>query len=122
MVGEKIIGGCAVLFGALLLFWIIPREVMSVPGVPTDPSVFPKGVAWVFIVLGLLQIAFGPQTNDPRMDWPELGKLSLVILVLVAAAYCMERFGHIPAMTGLMVASVLLMFERRWYWGAVTIL
>lgn len=122
MTQERVIGWCVVLFGALLLLWIIPAQVTSMPGVPTDPGLFPKMAAWIFIALGLVQIAFARETGDAGIGLVELGRLTLIMGILTIAGYAMERFGHIPAMTGLMMASVLLMFETRWYWIAVTIL
>ncbi len=122
MTQERVIGGGAVLFGALLLLVVIPAQVTSLPGVPTDPGLFPKLAAWIFIALGLAQIAFARETNDAGMGFAELGRLTLILGILTAAGYAMEEFGHIPAMTGLMIASVLLMFETRWYWIAVTVL
>lgn len=122
MTQERILGGCVVLFGALLLLFIIPNQVTAVPGSPTDPSLFPKLAAWLFIVLGLAQIAFSGETNDAGIGRAELGKLALVMLILTACGWAMEKYGHIPAMTALMIASVLLVYERRWYWIATTVL
>lgn len=122
MTQERIIGMCVVAFGALLLTVVIPAQVMSMPGMPTDPGLFPKLAAWIFIALGLAQIAFARETVDAGIGTAELARLVLVTAILVATAYGMEHFGHIPAMTALMIASVLLVNERRWYWIAVTVL
>lgn len=122
MTQERMIGGGAVAFGVLLLLVVIPAQVTSLPGNPTDPGLFPKLAAWIFIALGLAQIAFARETSDAGMGFAELGRLLMILGILTAAGYAMERFGHIPAMTGLMIASVLLMYETRWYWIAVTVL
>lgn len=122
MIQERIIGAGAVGFGALLLLVIIPAQVTSLPGIPTDPGFFPKLAAWLFIVLGLAQLAFARPTLDAGIGLVELGRLVLVTALLVATAWAMERFGHWPAMTALMVACVLLVYERRWYWIAPTVL
>ncbi len=122
MIQEQLIGVGVVLFGALLLLIIIPAQVVSEPGTPTDPALFPVMTSWIFIALGLLQIVFARETGDPGMTLVELGRLVLVMGIVFAAAYAMEHYGHIAAMTGLMVASVLLVYETRWYWIAVTIL
>jgi magnesium-transporting ATPase (P-type) len=122
MIQERIIGGCVVAFGALLLLFIIPAQVTSMPGMPTDPGLFPKMAAWIFILLGLAQIAFAVPGKDDGIGWAELGRLTLILTILTVTGFAMERFGHIPAMTGLMIASVLLMHETRWYWIATTVL
>ncbi len=119
---ERIIGGCVVVFGALLLLFIIPTQVTSLPGDPTDPALFPKATAWVLVTLGLAQLGFARETADAGIGLAELGRLMLVMAILVLTGMAMTRFGHIPAMTGLMIASVLMVFERRWYWIAVTVL
>lgn len=119
---ERVIGGCVVLFGVLLLLVIIPVQVTSMPGVPTDPGLFPKLTAWIFIGLGLAQIVFSGQSSDAGIGLAELGRLVLIIGILIATGYSMEHYGYLPAMTGLMIASVLLVHERRWYWIATTIL
>ncbi len=122
MIQERLIGLGVVLFGALLLLIVIPSQVISEPGTPTNPALFPVMTAWIFIGLGLLQIIFARETGDPGINLIELGRLVLVMVIVCAAAYAMERFGHIPAMTGLMIASVFLVYEKRWYWIATTIL
>ncbi|MBX2838941.1 MAG: tripartite tricarboxylate transporter TctB family protein [Gammaproteobacteria bacterium] len=122
MIQERLIGVGVVLFGALLLLAIIPSQVVSEPGSPTNPALFPVMTAWIFIGLGLLQIVFARETGDTGITLFELGRLVLVMVIICAAAFTMEQFGHIPAMTGLMIASVLLVYEKRWYWIAITIL
>lgn len=122
MTQERLIGGGVVLFGALLLLIIIPAQVTSMPGDPSDPALFPKLAAWIFIALGVAQIAFARETMDAGIGLVEFGRLALIMTILTATGYAMERYGHIPAMTGLMIASVLLMFETRWYWIATTVL
>ncbi|MBX2885338.1 MAG: tripartite tricarboxylate transporter TctB family protein [Granulosicoccus sp.] len=122
MIQERLIGVGVVLFGALLLLIIIPAQVVSEPGTPSNPALFPIITAWIFISLGLLQIIFARETEDPGINLVELSRLVLVMGIVCAAAYAMEHFGHIPAMTGLMVASVLLVYEKRWYWIAATVL
>ena len=122
MMQERLIGGGAVAFGALLLLVVIPAQVTSLPGIPTDPGLFPKLAAWIFIALGLAQMALARETSDAGIGVVELVRFLMILGILTAAGYAMERFGHIPAMTGLMIASVLLMFETRWYWIAVTVL
>ena len=119
---ERLIGGGAVAFGALLLLVVIPAQVTSLPGIPTDPGLFPKLAAWIFIALGLAQMALARETSDAGIGVVELVRFLMILGSLTAAGYAMERFGHIPAMTGLMIASVLLMFETRWYWISVTVL
>lgn len=121
MIQERVIGGGAIAFGVLLLWIIIPAQVTSMPGLPTDPSLFPKLAAWLFITLGLAQLVFATESEDPGMTGLELGRLVLIMVILVATGYAMEHLGHIPAMTGLMIASVLLTFETRWYWIATTV-
>ena len=122
MMQERLIGGGAVAFGALLLLVVIPAQVTSLPGIPTDPGLFPKLAAWIFIALGLAQMALARETSDAGIGVVELVRFLMILGILTAAGYAMERFGHIPAMTGLMIASVLLMFETRWYWISVTVL
>lgn len=116
------IGACVVLFGALLLVLLIPKQVTSMPGLPSDPALFPKLAAWIFIVLGLLQIAFASETSDAGISLIELRRLVLILLILSVCSVAMEHLGHIPAMTGLMIATMLLVYERRWHWIAVTVL
>lgn len=122
MIQERIIGGCVVCFGALLLLFVIPAQVTSLPGVPTDPALFPKVTAWILVTLGFAQLVFARETQDAGIGLVELGRLAMVMAILVLTGMAMTRFGHIPAMTELMIASVLIVFERRWYWIATTVL
>lgn len=107
-------------FGCLLLLWLVPAHVTTMPGDPLDPSLFPRIAGWLIAGLGLLQIA----TAKPGAAVPALAEVigfACFIAALVVAALLLPRVGFLPVASGLMVASLVLLRERRPLWAALTL-
>lgn len=122
MINADRIQGIVVLgFGILLLFWLIPNYVISMPGDPLDPSMFPRAAGWILATLGLVQIVVArPDTAVPRKA--EVFGFACFTAALVIAALLLTTLGFFPVACGLMVASLVLLRERRPAWAAVTLI
>ncbi|WP_161633005.1 tripartite tricarboxylate transporter TctB family protein [Martelella sp. AD-3] len=115
---ERLIGGASIVFGGFLLFFLIPLQVTSQPG-PIDPSLFPKIAAWLFILLGLVQLF--ARAQPVNFGWYEFARLAALAALVLAAAFVMPLAGFLPSAIALMAAVCAFMFERRYAWLAVTI-
>ena len=122
MINADRIQGLVVLgFGITLLVWLVPNYVTSVPGDPLDPSMFPRAGAWIFSGLGLAQIVLArPGGSVPAAR--EVFGFVCFIVALVVAALMLPLFGFLPVACGLMMASLVLLRERRPLWAATTLI
>lgn len=108
-------------FGLMLLLWLVPSYVTAMPGNPLDPSLFPRAAAWIITGLGLAQIVLArPGGSAP--DGREVFGFVCFIGALVVAALMLPMVGFIPVACGLMMASLVLLRERRPLWAATTLI
>ncbi|MFK8080234.1 MAG: tripartite tricarboxylate transporter TctB family protein [Granulosicoccus sp.] len=117
---DRLLGVVVFAFGCSLLIWIVPNYVTSLPGDPLDPSLFPKIAGWLITTLGLLQILFAKRDSPVPAAGEVLGFAAFVI-ALVVAATLLPRFGFLPVAIGLMMASLVLLRERRPLWALLTL-
>lgn len=118
---DRIQGIVVLGFGISLLFWLVPSYVTSMPGDPLDPSMFPRASGWIISGLGLVQIVLArPGGSVPAAR--EIVGFVCFILSLVAAALLLPLLGFLPVACGLMLASLVLLRERRPLWAATTLL
>ncbi|MBL1405325.1 MAG: hypothetical protein COC17_01390 [Hyphomicrobiales bacterium] len=107
-------------FGCALLLWLVPAHVTSVPGDPLDPSLFPKVAGWIIATLGLLLVVFARSDSAVPARQEVFGILCFITALVVAALF-LPVLGFLPVACGLMIASLLLLRERRPIWAALTL-
>lgn len=125
MTVDRILGGGFALFGLFLFAYAIPSFVK--PGVGglfdfPNPSLFPKIAAGMFVLFGVMQMAF------VRSD-AEIPRLTAFLMFLLAAGITLAamllitKLGYLPVAFALMVAVCLITGERRPAWlGLVIVL
>ncbi|WP_323771583.1 tripartite tricarboxylate transporter TctB family protein [Antarctobacter sp.] len=122
MINVERIQGIVVLgFGIALLVWLVPTYVTSMPGDPLDPSIFPRAAAWILSGLGLAQIVLARPGGSVPAGREVFGFVCF-ILALVIAALLLPMVGFLPVACGLMLASLVLLRERRPLWAAMTLI
>lgn len=118
---DRVLGGMLAAFGGILLLIIIPDQIAGRPGEPTDPSLFPRIAGWMLVVLGALQVVFsGTATSLP--DRRDFLRFSAAVALLIGAAIVLPFVGFLPTAVGLMLATVLLVHERRLLWAGISVL
>ena len=117
---ERIQGIVVLGLGILLLVWLVPTYVTSVPGDTLDPSIFPRAAAWILSGLGLAQIVLARPGGSVPAGREVFGFVCF-ILALVVAALLLPVVGFLPVACGLMLASLVLLRERRPLWAAMTL-
>ncbi len=108
-------------FGISLLVWLVPSYVTAVPGDPLDPSLFPRAAGWIISGLGLVQIVLARPGGSVPTAREVFGVIAF-ILALVVAALLLPVLGFLPIACGLMLASLVLLRERRPFWAATTLI
>ncbi len=121
MSADRILGGAAVAFGGFLLLVAIPRNVVSTGGLTLNPALFPQLAAWLFILLGALQMLF-PAAAPEMPTLRECGRLLVAAAATLACLLLMPAIGFPFAMIVLSAAMALLSRERRLVWLATTVL
>lgn len=115
------LGAASALFGAGLLFVVIPWQTEpAVLLTALDPKAYPSAAAILIIVTGLVQLAW--PTGSAVLDWRRMGRAVLVVAICFAGTLLLDVAGYL--ITGpIVVAAVMLMTgERRWLWLVVGIL
>jgi len=118
---DRIQGIVVLGFGIALLVWLVPSYVTRVPGDPLDPSMFPRAAGWIISGLGLAQILLA-QPGGSVPDGREVFGVICFIVALLIAALLLPLLGFLPVACGLMIASLVLLRERRPLWAATTLI
>lgn len=116
---KYISGGAAILFGGFLLGYLIPNFVTASEGV-MSPTLFPTIAAWMFILLGVIQML----TPDEPLDLPstrEFVRTAALALIVLIAVFAMEWLGFLIASIAFMAVIAGFMHERRPIWLIATI-
>jgi putative tricarboxylic transport membrane protein len=121
MTVDRIGGGIVVLFGGFLLLYAIPANVRMIEGAMPYPAMFPQIAAWMFIVLGFVQMIFVKTEVEFPSGKQIVAFLATIFFTLIAVLF-LEQLGYLPVMFALMVAVALLVQERRPLWVAVIII
>ncbi len=112
-------GVVLLIFGLLLLFWLIPWWVEEAFGGEVSPRLLPQICAIGICVLSVILIATNlradadPANTKPPIGWYE-ARAALVIAVLLAASiYLFTIAGPIPSSLLLITGVMFAMGERR---------
>lgn len=116
----NLISGVALLiFGLLLLFWLIPWQVEEAFGGEVSPRLLPQICAVGMCVLSVILIvtnlrapADSPDSKPP-ITWFEARAALIIAVLLAIAIYVFTLAGPIPASLILIIGVMFAMGERR---------
>lgn len=113
-------GLAVALFGAILLWGIIPIHVETVEYGWVRPDTLPRICGWGLIVLGLWQSVLPGGSVDLNLSE------ALIVLVTAglsaAAIWGLGAFGFLYTAPAFVAAIIALIGERRWPWVVVTVI
>lgn len=113
MTMDRFLGAAVAMFGLVLLFYLIPGNVMMFPGQPLDPSLFPRISAWMLILLGTALVLSPQRAAVTPPPWRMTLTGLAIVAAIVAAAAGFSRFGFLPSTIALMAVVVPASNESR---------
>lgn len=119
MHSDRFFGFFVMLFGLILLVYVIPAQISHGRG-PIDPARFPSIAAWLFIILGSLH-ALHSVPGMRRPSFREVARIVAVFVLATAACLLMPKLGYLVTAILLMITLTALMFERRPHWVALSV-
>jgi len=121
IIKERILGLLSVLFGALLLAYLIPTYVSGEATETGDPTLFPRIAGGLFVLLGGLQVIFATPSQEAPPSKREISRLILFMGAMIIGTALLPIVGFIPYAMGLMAVVLVMVFERRPLWILLTV-
>ena len=111
---NRLSGAVVVVFGLILLFWIIPRHTEAADYGWLRPATLPNVTAVIIIIAGIIHVLFpeGTAEFDPQ---PAL-RAGLFFVISVAGLFMMRHLGFLIAAPALITVLMLMVGERRPLW------
>lgn len=119
---DIISGGLLFLFGLMMIFVIVPRQIKSSSDYGLDPKFFPSALLWLLVIMGLLLVATRlraqtePADAEPVLDarnWLFIGGSSVFLLVVFVA---IKTLGFVLAGIATVALLVFVLGFRHLRW------
>lgn len=114
MIANRISGLAVALVGLALYFLIIPANTETVDYGWIRPQTLPNICALLLAGAGVVHALF--PSGSIEVDWRAVPRALLFVAVAVAGWWAMSFGGFRLAAPALVLATMLLVGERRWYW------
>lgn len=112
-------GVVLLIFGLLLLFWLIPWQVEEAFGGEVSPRLLPQicaiGICILSVILIITNLRSGtdPVGTKPPITWFEARAAIVIAVLLAAGIYLFTIAGPVPSSLLLVVGVLFAMGERR---------
>ncbi|MEJ2097287.1 MAG: tripartite tricarboxylate transporter TctB family protein [Deltaproteobacteria bacterium] len=119
---NRLSGIVVVVFGILLLFWIIPRHTEPEHFGWLRPATLPDVTAVVMVISGIIHVLF--PVGTAKFDVRPAMRAGLFFLISLAGLFIMHHLGFLIAAPLLAMVLMLMVGERRPIWllaGAVMV-
>jgi putative tricarboxylic transport membrane protein len=119
---NRLSGIVVVVFGILLLFWIIPRHTEPAHFGWLRPATLPDVTAVVMVISGIIHVLF--PVGTAKFDVRPAMRAGLFFLISLAGLFIMHHLGFLIAAPLLAMVLMLMVGERRPIWllaGAVMV-
>jgi len=111
---NRISGLVVAVFGAILLFWIIPRHTETVDYAWLRPATLPIITAVIVIISSIIHLIF--PAGKAAFDVPLALRAGLFFVISLIGLCLMHFFGFLIAAPLLVMVLMLLIGERRPLW------
>jgi putative tricarboxylic transport membrane protein len=114
MTPNRLSGVVVVVFGLILLFWIIPRHTEPVAFGWLRPTTLPNITAVVMVIAGIIHVLFAAGTSE--FDARSAARAGLFFVISVAGLFLMRHAGFVLSAPLLVLVLMLMIGERRPLW------
>jgi putative tricarboxylic transport membrane protein len=114
MTRNRISGIVVAIFGALLLFWIIPQHTETVDYGWLRPATLPIITAVIVIITGIIHILL--PLGKVEFDVSLASRAGLFFVIALSGLFLMHLAGFLVAAPILIAVLMLLIGERRPLW------
>jgi putative tricarboxylic transport membrane protein len=116
---NRLSGVVVVVFGLILLLWIIPWHTEAVDYGWLRPATLPNVTAIIIVISGIIHLLFPAGTAE--FDLQPALRAGLFFVISLAGLFMMRYLGFLIAAPLLIMVLMLLVGERRplWLVGAV---
>jgi putative tricarboxylic transport membrane protein len=114
MTPNRLSGVVVVVFGLILLFWIIPRHTEPVDFGWLRPTTLPNITAVVMVIAGIIHALFPAGTSE--FDARSAARAGLFFVISVAGLFLMRHAGFLLSAPLLVLVLMLMIGERRPLW------
>ena len=113
---NRLSGLAVVVFGTLLLFWVIPVHTEPVDYGWLRPATLPNITAVVIIISGLIHVLFPAGTAE--FDGASAKRAGLFFAISLAGLFVMRHLGFLVAAPLMALVLMVMVGERRPLWLA----
>jgi putative tricarboxylic transport membrane protein len=114
MTRNRLSGLVVVVFGLILLFWIIPRHTETADFGWLRPATLPNIAAMIIIVSGIIHVLF--PMGSAEFDLQPALRAGLFFVISLAGLFIMRHLGFLIAAPLLIMVLMLMVGERRPLW------
>jgi len=111
---NRLSGVVVVVFGLILLVWIIPRHTEAADYGWLRPATLPNVTAIIIIVSGIIHVLFPAGTAE--FDLQPAMRAGKFFLISLAGLFIMHHLGFLIAAPLLIIVLMLMVGERRPLW------
>lgn len=118
---ERYLGIATMLFGFVVIAFIIPSQVEQVESIGMEPKTFPSILAWGLVFFGIIQLLFS-RADDAKVDKKILLRVFVLCGILALFVYASTYVRFIYLAPVLAIVLMRMMGEKRLFWlglGAV---
>ena len=111
---NRLSGAVVVVFGLILLFWIIPRHTEAADYGWLRPATLPNVIAVIIIIAGIIHVLFPEGTVE--FDLQPALRAGLFFVISLAGLFIMRHLGFLIAAPALITVLMLMVRKRRPLW------
>lgn len=117
-IANLVSGVILIVFGVMMLLWIIPMQIEEGPVEMMSPRLLPQMMIWLIIGLSVLLVASNLRINSKALEASPISLLELVALVKIGTVFAIAlslflTSGPLLAGVALITGAQVALGERR---------
>jgi putative tricarboxylic transport membrane protein len=117
-IANLVSGVILIVFGAIMLLWIIPVQIEEGPAEMMSPRLLPQMMIWLIIALSVSLVASNLRINTKALDVSPISLLELLALAKIGTVFAVAlslflATGPLLAGVALITGAQVVLGERR---------